>query len=540
MKNSEQYLKRLLRKSINETLEEKADKLMGKIKGYEMGEGFDSPEIKMSRDGKDFNPDEFKKIRFPREKFKGFEDDSITQDEFDYRESMRDFEDEYDQEQMRKELSPEEEPYIKDDYYLSDEDEDDEDDDMDTEFEDGDTETIMEGNMCEQCGSGSIREGECNECGYRRMDEGIYDESEDWGEGTQDFDYVQAEDDEKIEDNDDILEGYCNKNSRKYDQHRCEVHKEMMEGEINEKLYGGQKKLDKNKNGKIDSDDFKLLRKKNIKGNSEKEMEEGNKFTGMLAKARKGDKFTLDGKTYTDKSDYDVNESIEYRIKDSSGDFIRLNESEMIDFIENIVNEQKTKLKVIGKPKGLTTYEKAHKESGKENEEYFKSLNKKMKDYLKDGSKGKYEMEPKHFPKGNGELAKMDKKAFKMTDDLEDFNYEIAGQNFPVPDAIDYNEEWMDKLFQGDSMTGNAPGGNALDSETNKRFNKMRKKNTLKKIKDQSYNRVPQPVFNEKPGNDAGKGLGLKLETVETKKVIKLNEEFDKIKNLFSYNRKTQ
>jgi len=89
-------------------------------------------------------------------------------------------------------------------------------------------------------------------------------------------------------------------------------------------------------------------------------------------------------------------------------------------------------------------------------------------------------------------------------------------------------------------MTGNAPGGNALDSETNKRFNKMRKKNTLKKIKDQSYKRVPQPVFNEKPGNDTGKGLGLKLETVETKKVIKLNEEFDRIKNLFSYDRKTQ
>ena len=544
MKNSEQYLKKLLRKSINETLEEKANKLMGKIKGYEMGEGFDSPEIKISRGGEDFNPDEFKKIRFPREKFKGFDDDSMTQDEFDYRESMRDFEDEYDQEQMRKELSPEEEPYIKDDadYYLSDEDEDDEDDDddMDTEFEGGDMETIMEGNMCEQCGSGSIREGECNECGYRRMDEGIYDESEDWGDGTQDFDYVQAEDDEEIEDNDDILEGYCNKNSRKYDQHRCEVHKEMMEGEINEKLYGGQKKLDKNKNGKIDSSDFKLLRKKNIKGNSEKEMEEGNKFTGMLAKARKGDKFTLDGKTYTDKSNYDVNESIEYRIKDNLGDFIRLNESELIDFIENIVNEQKTKLKVFGKPKGLTTYEKAHKESGKENEEYFKSLNKKMKDYLKDGSKGKFEMEPKHFPKGNGELAKMDKKAYKMTDDLEDFNYEIGGQNFPVPDAIDYNEDWMDKLFQGDSMTGNAPGGNALESETNKRFNKMRKKNTLKKIKDQSYKRVPQPVFNEKPGNETGKGLGLKLETIETKKVIKLNEEFDKIKNLFSYNRKTQ
>jgi hypothetical protein len=29
----------------------------------------------------------------------------------------------------------------------------------------------------------------------------------------------------------------------------------------NEELHGGQKKLDKNKNGKLDSDDFKMLRK---------------------------------------------------------------------------------------------------------------------------------------------------------------------------------------------------------------------------------------------------------------------------------------
>jgi hypothetical protein len=68
----------------------------------------------------------------------------------------------------------------------------------------------------------------------------------------------------------------------------------------------------------------------------------------------------------------------------------------------------------------------------------------------------------------------------------------------------------------------------------------MRKKNTLKKLKDQSYKRVSQPVFNEKPGTESGKGLNIKLESVEPKKVEKLNEEFDKIKNLFSYNRKTQ
>ena len=500
MKNSEQYLKGLLRKNLNETLEEKASHLMDKIKKNEMEEGFDSPEIKFDREGKDYDKDEFKKMRFrPYEFEKDYDLDSTTEDEFEYRIKTKDID---------------LDPLFSDD-----------DDDLDPFIEDGedDIQPINEGKMCEQCGGGLNENEMCEQCGS------MYEETYDLNPENQ-FDYIEEEDNDETTDSE--VPG-CNPDKENYNPKVCQDRKKMRQ-EMTEKLHGGQKMLDKNKNNKIDAEDFKLLRKR------KKEVEEGNKFTGMLAKARKGDKFTLDGKTYTDTSDYDVNENIEYRIKDENGDLIKLNESELVDFIENIVNEQKTKLKVIGKPKGLTTYEKAHKESGKENEEYFKSLNKKMKDYLKDGSKGKFDMNPKIFPQGNGELAKMDKKAFQMTDDLEDFNYEIGGQNFPIPDAIDYNEEWMEKLFKGDSMTGNAPGGNALASKTNDRFDKMRKKNTLKKLKDQSYKRVSQPVFNEKPGNESGKGLNIKLESVEPKKVEKLNEEFDKIKNLFSYNRKTQ
>jgi hypothetical protein len=68
----------------------------------------------------------------------------------------------------------------------------------------------------------------------------------------------------------------------------------------------------------------------------------------------------------------------------------------------------------------------------------------------------------------------------------------------------------------------------------------MRKKNTLKKLKDQSYARVPSPVYNEKPGSEVGEGLKLKLESSETKKTKILNEEFDRMKELLGYNRKTQ
>lgn len=46
--------------------------------------------------------------------------------------------------------------------------------------------TEEESEMCEQCGSGTMVEGECNECGYNQV-KGIG--------GASDFDYVQAEQD---------------------------------------------------------------------------------------------------------------------------------------------------------------------------------------------------------------------------------------------------------------------------------------------------------------------------------------------------------
>ena len=507
MKNSERYYRNLLKRAINETLDSKADKLMDRIKDLEEAYGDDE----FTRgDSRDFDPRDYKKVNF-KDMFRDIDRDSLTPEEDFIRDIDLDDELYGDDEGM--------DPYI--------------------EGED-DIEPISEGEMCE-CG-GMMNEGECMECGEKY--EGIYDVAGKFPK-KQSFDYIEEYDDmeddyEEDLSDEDVLNDYCDEGSDKFDEERCKIHQSM----LNEELKGKQKKLDKNKNNKIDAEDFKLLRKsKKSKHNVEEEdVEEGNAFTAKLAKTKKGGEFELGGKKFKDKSNYDLKkESIEYHIKDRRGDIIKLSENEIIDLIENLVVEQKALgLKTIGKPKGLTVYEKAHKGSGKENKEYFKSLETKMKDYLKDGSKGKFDMNPKMFPQGNGELAKMDKKAYKMSDDLEDFNYEIAGQNFPIPDAIDYNEEWMDKLFDGDSKTGNAPGGNALESETNKRFNKMRKKNTLKKLKDQSYKRVPQPVFNEKTGTENGKGLNLKLESIEEKNIKVLNEEFSRMKQLFGYNRKTQ
>jgi hypothetical protein len=507
MKYSDKYLKKAIRHNLNETLKDKADMLYGKIKEMEIEEAFGDD--KGMGDNTPFLP---KGTRF--RKFKSGEKFDDLEDKYGNiggRTRKREFED------MLKGFEDE----------IEDEGDDDEDYFLDLEGGDDDDnpDLVSEGRLCEQCGVGKMNEGECNECGYSRLDERVKDLNP-----KNKFDYVESKG-----------------------------------------LKGNQRKLDKNKNGKLDPEDFKLLRKSKKGGETKEQWQAAvgraataalpyvlpaatewalNKVDSMFGgesneSEDKGKKFpdlTGDGKV-TRKDilkgrGVKLKESIEYRIKDSRGDIIRLTEDDMVDLIENIVNEQKTKMKSLEKPRGMVTYEKAHRESGKENKDYMTSLGKKMKDYLKDGSKGKYEMNPKKFPVGNGELGEMSKKAYEMTDELEDFNYEIGGQNFPVSDGIEFDEKRMDKYFKGDSTTGNAPGGNALESDANERFNKMRKKNTLKKLKDQSYKRVSQPVFDEK-FEEVGK-LNLKMETIDEKRINILNEEFDRMKDLFSYNRKTQ
>ena len=435
----------------------------------------------------------------------------------------------------------------------------------------------IKGDVCE-CG-GKMYEGECNECGnmYEDMSEGIYDVDDI--DNSNEFDYVQEDivfgnsDEEELDSNNSEACKYHMDNFGPEDERTLK----FCGSNVNESLKGRQRNLDKNKNNKIDAEDFKMLRK-----GKKSETDEGNAFTGALSKARKsGEKdFEVDGKKFETKESKKTDNSlkrycggeitkpcIDRASKSGSSSLVKkanlaepkkkikesyqLTESEMVSMIEKIVLEQKTKkvndpaeknnIKGMGgSPRGLEVYKKAHNGSGKENDEYIKSVTKKMKDYLKDGSKGDYNMNPKMFPVGNGELEEMDKMAFEMTDDLEDFNYEIGGLQLPTPDAVEFNEDFMEKLYKGDSTTGNAPGGNALESKANDRFNKLRKKNTLKKLKDQSYNRVSQPVYNEKTGTDKGKGVSIKLESVEDKKTKQINEEFGRIKSLMSYNQKTQ
>ena len=375
-------------------------------------------------------------------------------------------------------------------------------------------EDMEEGETCENCGS-MMSEGECSECGYKM--EGLHEDSDP---NSQKCKYHK----ENFGPDDERTIRFCGKDKT----------------EMTERLQGKQKQLDRNKNNRIDSEDFKLLRKSK-KHQTDEEMEEGNAFTGAWAKAkRKGDdEFEVDGK--------------EYQVKES----IKLTEEEMIDLIEKIVNEEKDNIKKMSKPKGLSTYETAIGKSKKENDDYIKSVTKKMKDYLKNGSKEDYTMDAEHFPESNGQMDKnMAKKAYRPSKAVEEYveAFASAGQEMLEYDEIHPNEDWVTDNIEGSSRTGNNPKwANAVETPVNKNRNKIRKENLLGALKKQAYNKSPQPVVTDVAGettkgekntsnksNTKANKIMNQLESTQEKKTKLLNEEINKMNRMLGYNKKTQ
>ena len=434
----------------------------------------------------------------------------------------------------------------------------------------------IKGDVCE-CG-GQMYEGECNECGYSsgQMEEDIHD-VEDINNKNE-FDYVGESDESGY--NEEDAKATCEKHIEMFGEDD-EVTQKLCQGvNLSESLKGRQRRLDRNKNNKIDAEDFKMLRQ-----GKKSETDEGNAFTGALSKARKtGEKdFEVDGKKFETKEGKKTNNSfkrycggeitkpcIDRASKSGSPSLVKkanlaepkkkikesyqLTESEMVSMIEKIVLEQKTKkvndpaeknnIKGMGgSPRGLEVYKKAHNGSGKENDDYIKSVAKKMKEYLKDGSKGEYDVNPKIFPKGNGELEKMSKKAYIPSGAVEEYvdNLTAAGQENLVYDEIEPNEEWVSDNIVGSSKTGNNPEwANTGETDVNKKRNEIRKKNLLGKMKQKAYNKSAQPIVKDKSGNDEGDKLMAKLESISDKKQKQINEEFDRMKSLIGYNQKTQ
>jgi hypothetical protein len=129
-----------------------------------------------------------------------------------------------------------------------------------------------------------------------------------------------------------------------------------------------------------------------------------------------------------------------------------------------------------------------------------------------------------------------------MSKDGEEFidDFMRPGMENLEYDEIQPNDEWMEDNIKGSSRTGNNPEwANAEETELGEKINKKRKENKLAKAKKMAYNKAPQPIT-DKVGEEAGGGINIKLENENPKTEKKLNEEFSKIANLISYNRKTQ
>jgi hypothetical protein len=107
-------------------------------------------------------------------------------------------------------------------------------------------------------------------------------------------------------------------------------------------------------------------------------------------------------------------------------------------------------------------------------------------------------------------------------------------------DEIHPDEDWMKDNIEGSSRTGNNPEwANAEETELGEKVNKKRKANKYAQAKRTAYRKSKQPVT-DGTGENSGKGVDIKLESVNEKEKLKLNEEFDRIKNLMGYSQKTQ
>ena len=269
-----------------------------------------------------------------------------------------------------------------------------------------------------------------------------------------------------------------------------------------------------------------------------------------------------------------VNLALTLKSVKESTNSLRLTEDELIDMIENIVMEQKVKDKAekenISKksPEGLKKTEDVLGKNKKENDDYAKEVVTKMKDYMKDmfmGGKG-YEENPDDFPQSNYDMEKEHKEMkYHPSDAVEEYIEAFAypGMTNLVYDEIKPDDEMIDKQIKGDSKNGNAvtgKDGKALGnvSKRSEKVGERFKKNFDENLygaeqMEVSYNRQPQPVDVAGSKKQAGslksirpgsakkaQNIMSKLESTEDKSSKMISEEMNKMKNLISYDRKTQ
>jgi hypothetical protein len=384
---------------------------------------------------------------------------------------------------------------------------------------------------------------------------GFYDEKDRQFTGDFDFDY----DEEEFDDFDSFDSKYGGKQAM------------FASGKEGKKYFDAYK----------DKFGGKPFRVRTPRDMGEQETEEGNAFSGALADAKKDgkDSFEVDGKKYNVKesnrriANQKNLSSILKTVKENVKS-LKLTEDELIDMIEKIVVEQKVKDKSekqnipTKEPQGLKDTNKVLAKNRQENDDYAKEVVKKMKEYVKAGSKGEYTESPDDFPKSNYQMEK-DAKVMKYnpSDAVEEYieAFAFPGMTNLVYDEIKPDDKKIEKYLKGDATTGNAvtdKEGKALgnvskgSTKVGERFKKNFDDNLYgAEQMNVSYKRQSQPVdvagetkesgsLKDKRGgkNSTAKAQKImnQLESTEDKKSKVISEEMNKMKNLIGYDRKTQ
>jgi hypothetical protein len=297
-----------------------------------------------------------------------------------------------------------------------------------------------------------------------------------------------------------------------------QVANDMLEDEgfdndmFEQELKGGQKKLDKNHNGKIDAQDFKILKgqKQDTKEEEEETCEECG--SGYMEEINESKMCNECGGMMNEEG---MCTECSGNMMESKKKTIRLTESELTKLISKMVSEAAVP--------GLETQKKIRSASGKENDANLNDVNKKIKGQLE-------------IPGGtNPEFPKANKKGEKVvtnnTEKEDEFVNNFRGGTLL---DLDYDNEPSEqfnarikKALDGDTTMGNShDAANVIATDTGKKLVDRAKKKEAEQEKAPMYEKDPAPT---KEVNES-----------EVLKTNLINEDIEKMKKIFGYNKKTQ
>jgi hypothetical protein len=280
---------------------------------------------------------------------------------------------------------------------------------------------------------------------------------------------------------------------------------------IDEKLVGKQKNIDKNDNGKIDAEDFKLLNKEEEECDECGEMKEEDSDIPFLGdEINEGEMCEQCGSEMKEGMCTECSS----KLMESKKKVLRLRESEMMELIKKIVTESVP---------GLEITKKAQTQSKKDNESNATEVASKIKKATTFEGNDNPEF-PKQIGKGEKVARKNTPEQEEEIEDnrgggLEDLAYDMEpSQQF---------KDRVKKSLEGHSSTGNSQEyGNVIKSDLGKKI--------ADKVERKQKARKDMVMYNK----DVAPTSVVKESKSETKNV--LLEEIEKMKKMASYDEKTQ